>query len=464
MLGRDRRATDSVNLARPVRDVHEPLILASFVALVSALLLMVLLASPELNVNWRSPLLQTVLITCSALMSGLVGYWLQREARLGSHPALFTLSAGFYCLAVLLAAGAWLRDPIHLAWFGILSSAWTALFATCAALLLSWRAASRFCRQLILRRGLCLWPAALTVFFAFIGAGIGFACVKLPDQASLTRMSPWLGLPFLAFVAAPLVFVFRLYLTRRRSVLMSFILALFLFGLSVASRMLGSTWHLLWWYGHILNFNSLFLVAYGISEGNREREREMLINELDVLSRKLEALSSVDSLTGCYNRRYATEVLHREFRKSSRTHLPLTLLIADLDNFKSINDGYGHPVGDFVLKEFADRLRQSVRSSDAVARCGGEEFWVILPDTNRLGGCQVASKILSTVRSRAFDKPPVSLRVTVSVGVADNLLPGATDVDSLVNEADRALYSAKRAGKDRAVALDALAFAVPRTT
>src|SRR5207247_2416101 len=116
--------------------------------------------------------------------------------------------------------------------------------------------------------------------------------------------------------------------------------------------------------------------------------------------------------------------------------------------------------GDFVLRETARRLAESVREIDVVGRCGGEEFWILLPLTNRVGGQEVANKTLETMR-QPITWEGVTLIVTMSIGIDDTLSPAVCDVTTLIHEADRALYAAKHAGKNRAVIMDPLAFTVP---
>jgi two-component system cell cycle response regulator len=218
---------------------------------------------------------------------------------------------------------------------------------------------------------------------------------------------------------------------------------------------------LLWWTGHLFFFSAWMLVGYGVLEGHRVFEREELITRLAELTGLLEEQSVRDPLTAIFNRRHAMAILEMEFKKAQRGSSPLTLLVGDLDDFKLINDTYGHLVGDQVLRETARRLGESVRESDVVARCGGEEFWIILPLTNRMGGREVATKTVEALRNRPFETESDALKVTMSMGVADTFSPSVTDVASLIREADRALYAAKRAGKDRVAILDPLTFTVP---
>jgi diguanylate cyclase (GGDEF)-like protein len=159
----------------------------------------------------------------------------------------------------------------------------------------------------------------------------------------------------------------------------------------------------------------------------------------------------IDPLTSAANRRGFERALAIELERSERRGHPCALVIVDLDDFKQVNDRHGHDVGDDVLVTLAERLRESVRSADTVARLGGEEFALLLPETDLPGALAVAE------RARvAFEASWVPLRrddrlaVTASFGVA--AFPTSRDRAALMREADQALYTAKRLGKNRVVA------------
>jgi diguanylate cyclase (GGDEF)-like protein len=162
----------------------------------------------------------------------------------------------------------------------------------------------------------------------------------------------------------------------------------------------------------------------------------------------VERQALVDPLTGLANRRVAESALETELRRADRFDEPLALLMTDLDDFKSINDRWGHPFGDEVLREFAASLRESIRDIDLSGRWGGEEFAVVLPGTDVEGGAALAERIRANLRARAITAPDGEpVHVTASFGVA--AYPQAEGKDDLVAAADAALYEAKRAGKDQ---------------
>ena len=166
------------------------------------------------------------------------------------------------------------------------------------------------------------------------------------------------------------------------------------------------------------------------------------------LHRIVERQALVDGLTGIANRRQCEEALTAEIARADRLGTPLTLVLADLDDFKLINDDHGHATGDDVLREFAAVLRATVRDSDLAGRWGGEEFMLLLPGADAVGGAQLADRVRSSLAERSFSGVEGAVvSVTSSFGVAQHT-PGTDDRD-LFAAADRALYRAKREGKNR---------------
>jgi diguanylate cyclase (GGDEF)-like protein len=171
-------------------------------------------------------------------------------------------------------------------------------------------------------------------------------------------------------------------------------------------------------------------------------------HELEQANRRLWELALTDPLTGVANRRRLVEQAEQEILRSRRSGRPLSMLMLDLDHFKKINDVHGHAQGDKVLCNFADAIRGALRVTDLVARIGGEEFAVLLPDTAMTTAGEVAQRILNTVRLQAVAGPDGPVRYTVSIGMAD-LRDKQECYDDLSRRADAALYAAKAAGRDR---------------
>lgn len=166
--------------------------------------------------------------------------------------------------------------------------------------------------------------------------------------------------------------------------------------------------------------------------------------ELAFKNQQLENLSVTDRLTGLFNRRKLDEVLSQECLRAQRTASPLTVIIADIDKFKSVNDLHGHLVGDQLLVELAVALQHGVRKVDIVGRWGGEEFMIICPDTDLAGACVLAENIRIAINGRVF---PVVGRKTCCFGVAQ-YRPGEAP-EAVVKRADDALYRAKKGGRNQ---------------
>ncbi len=169
--------------------------------------------------------------------------------------------------------------------------------------------------------------------------------------------------------------------------------------------------------------------------------------------RELEFLAERDALTGLYNRRELMRLAEFELSQAARSPLTTCLVMVDLDFFKKINDQHGHPAGDEVLKQVAALLSAGVRASDVVARMGGEEFIVLLPNTSQDGAIAVAQKLRQTLRAQPLKVPvqgrTLLLPVTASFGVSSLGENQRASVDALYTAADQALYAAKQQGRDR---------------
>lgn len=190
---------------------------------------------------------------------------------------------------------------------------------------------------------------------------------------------------------------------------------------------------------------SLFVLAPTLQKVSSER------TEMDERAQNLARQATTDPLTGMHNRRYFEEALKGYLREFNRMGATLGLLILDLDHFKSVNDNYGHDMGDLVLKEVALRMRAVCREHDVVARLGGEEFALITPYANREQLLGVAERFRSMVEALAIRNGNIIIRPTVSIGVATNE-GGVDNIEDLIKAADRKLYQAKHAGRNRVAA------------
>lgn len=164
----------------------------------------------------------------------------------------------------------------------------------------------------------------------------------------------------------------------------------------------------------------------------------------------LRVLSNTDSLTGAWNRRHFIDLAEAEVERSRRYARPFSLLALDIDHFKRINDAHGHAIGDEALRAFTAACRSTLRTNDVLGRMGGEEFAVLLPETDGKGARHAAERIRARVRTLAVPAGQEYVRLTVSIGWASSAR-GERSLDAMLSCADEALYRAKDQGRDRVV-------------
>jgi diguanylate cyclase (GGDEF)-like protein len=195
----------------------------------------------------------------------------------------------------------------------------------------------------------------------------------------------------------------------------------------------------------------LTLGVAGWMIGRRDDVLEARNEELRQLSERLQGLSATDGLTGIANRRTFDERLAIEVARANRYGTPLSLVMIDLDHFKELNDRFGHPVGDEVLKRVAQLIDREKRLGDVVARYGGEEFAAILPHTEPGAAMVWAERARHLIASTEVRSDAGAFNVTASFGVV-GAVTGRADPPALIEEADQALYQAKKRGRNRVVA------------
>jgi two-component system, cell cycle response regulator len=169
---------------------------------------------------------------------------------------------------------------------------------------------------------------------------------------------------------------------------------------------------------------------------------------------EIERLAVTDGLTGLFNHRHFQERLSQEFKRLERFSEPMSLLLTDIDYFKKVNDTYGHPVGDSVLKGVADKIRQTVRNIDIPARYGGEEFAVVLLGTDAKGAMNMAERLRKAVMNKKFSAEDNIFHVTVSIGISTYPDSREEGKEGFIERADKALYHAKKTGRNRSVPWD----------
>ncbi|MGC4086355.1 MAG: GGDEF domain-containing protein [Polyangiaceae bacterium] len=187
-----------------------------------------------------------------------------------------------------------------------------------------------------------------------------------------------------------------------------------------------------------LEFGDEPVVLVGVTDVTEQKE----------LEQRLVELATHDGLTGLYNRRHFVDLAERELSRAARSHCPVSLCMLDADQFKQMNDEFGHTVGDRALTTLARATRGMLRAQDIFGRLGGEEFGVLLPDTRIEGAVSVAERIRRSVEvTQVPTAHSAPVWITVSIGVAQ-LRPGET-FETLMRRADNALYAAKASGRNR---------------
>lgn len=311
------------------------------------------------------------------------------------------------------------------------------------------------------------WLAGVGIFVAS-GVAVGAASLLLPQEMYRVRAV----LEALALAASVLAIVVLSFRRSSSPLMLVYLFSLAMFAQSSISFLLASVWNHQWWLAHGIFAAGFFLLSYGIvqafhttrsfsaaysQEDMVERLRlekfraDHALVELEDVNRQLQMLATTDSLTGAANHRQFADRAADEAARSRRKSAPLALLALDLDHFKDINDRHGHQVGDEVLRAFVAAVNQDLRPGDLVARTGGEEFKILLPDTALAEAVAIAERIRERVAALAVATGDATVTVTVSIGCA--AFEG--DLESTERVADECLYRAKALGRNRVVSAEA---------
>ncbi|NQV85237.1 MAG: diguanylate cyclase [Rhodospirillales bacterium] len=181
---------------------------------------------------------------------------------------------------------------------------------------------------------------------------------------------------------------------------------------------------------------------------NIVRTRVGNILKFQAATQKLELLASTDPLTGAYNRRHFMETGYNELLRSKRYKHTFTVLMLDIDHFKAVNDTHGHNIGDEALIQTVAVIQQTLRAEDIMARLGGEEFAVLLPETEKAKGALLAERIRVAISEIVVETPTTPLTFTMSIGISEST-DADTDIDDALKRADDALYQAKERGRNQ---------------
>lgn len=196
-----------------------------------------------------------------------------------------------------------------------------------------------------------------------------------------------------------------------------------------------------------------YLVAVDVRKEDKEKfhilsQQFLLGIKRALLYQKVQELAIIDSLTGVFSRRYLMQRFNEELERSKKFKYKFSFLMLDIDHFKAYNDRYGHLVGDAILKEVSKNLKENMRQIDLAGRYGGEEFSLILSETNKDGAGLAAERLRQAVENKRIKIYDEDLQVTVSIGIA--IFPDdGIDIPALIEKADGALYQAKQSGRNR---------------
>ncbi|WP_216922321.1 GGDEF domain-containing protein [Synechococcus sp. CCAP 1479/9] len=229
------------------------------------------------------------------------------------------------------------------------------------------------------------------------------------------------------------------------------VLAITLFSILMSDMITGVIMSVFWWEGVDVLLKSLLVAAIvpGIVAPLASSFVVKLLLELEDLQTQLLEMVNRDPLTKVYSRRYLLDCLEIEPARTLRSNEPMSLLILDVDNFKSVNDCHGHINGDIVLKKIAQICESTLRPYDVIARFGGEEFVVLLPNTPLPEACTVAERIRENVANATIELTSgESIRSTVSIGISPFIPPDPKCIN-LLSRADKGLYKAKDNGRNQ---------------
>ena len=459
-------ATDeSPEAVRLMVKVYACLLLAGF-ALVPAYLIGYLYFFQDPTLLFENHLFHIFAITAATLAGLFVTYVTWRCYQSSGEPLLRWMTLGFLGFVVIYALhGAFTGLAHHNIWLFLLYGPASRLVMSILLLIgmLSYHRSPDAADQRMKARPWLTWIGLFLV--------VDVAVAYVANSPIAGNLAVRLSMEGGALVLSTLT-VTILLLRRIRSPLMSiFIISVTAFALSSLAFILARPWNHMWWLAHAIFAGGFFMLSYGVVQAflttrsfSRIYSQEELmvrlaeamayaenaLQELQRTNQELGHLAATDPLTGADNRRRFMERVEGEIGRTKRGDAPFSVLALDLDNFKSINDRFGHQVGDDILKSFVEKCLDSIRPYDGVARVGGEEFMILLPQTSLEGAHEIAERLRSTVANSSFHGLQRSTVVTVSIGVSQSGRDGDT-IEAILRTADQRLYHAKHQGRNRVV-------------
>ncbi|BCX69015.1 MULTISPECIES: diguanylate cyclase [Pseudomonas] len=456
---------ESPEAVRLVVKVYAYLLLAGF-AFVPAYLIAYLYLFQDPTLLFENHLFHIIAITAATLEGLFVTYVTWRCYQSSGDPLLRWMTLGFLGFVIIYA----------------LHGAFTGQAHTNIWLFLLYGPASRLVMSILLLVGMLSYHRPpdteeqrtkarpwLTWIGLFLLVNVAVAYVANSPIAGnpLVRLSMEGGALVLSALTVAILLLRRI----RSPLMMIFVVSVSAFALSSLAFILARPWNHMWWLAHAIFAGGFFMLSYGVvqaflttrSFSKIYSQEELMVRlaeamaytesalqELQRTNQELGHLAATDPLTGADNRRRFMERVEVEIGRTKRGIAPFSVLALDLDNFKSINDRFGHQVGDDILKSFVEKCLDSIRPYDGVARVGGEEFMILLPQTSLEGAHVIAERLRSSVANSSFHGLQRSTVVTVSIGVSQSGRDGDT-IEAILRAADQRLYHAKHEGRNRVV-------------
>lgn len=406
--------------------------------------------------------LHEIAIGISMLQSGFIAYVTYRCYLHNKEPFLRWLTLGFIGFTVIYGMhGVFTRfSHDHLMLFVLYGPASRLVMGACLlAGLMAYRWQAHSDLQARSPRFWLIWLGTFVVIDVIVYQ------LAFSPWASLSRWVMEIT-AMLIMISCALVILLR---RTRSTLMMVYALSVIIFTQSSIAFLLGSAWDHIWWLAHAIFATGFMVISYGVIQAflttgsftrvysqaellaqvqaEKVRADEALL-KLQNAHQALEVLAATDSLTGCANRREFEALGVMEVTRSKRTGSPLSIVAIDLDNFKKINDNYGHKAGDEVLKAFVSLVKRTLRPIDLVGRIGGEEFALILLDTPLTGAMIVSERLRQLTEKEVITVSDARIRFTISAGIAQYGPDGET-YESLIETADSRMCRAKQAGRNR---------------
>lgn len=425
---------------------------------------------------WHNTVFHYYYVAISSAVALVVGIFAYLEYQRTNHLKVYLLAAGFIGVAVIYAFHGLITPGKSMVnfpsmkqhinafvFFGDMSRLWISLFFIPQTFIRDKQYKKLNWKQLALGAGII--AAIVCILLAFPNC---FPDVKY-ENGQDTYFAIIIKVVTMIFLVITVVRYYEGWRILHNTALMSFIVGSALIAQTPLIFMISKPWEQVWWLAHNIYLLSFTVVGLGliysfryqqvqffdvysqveefVSTINQQKiEMNKVNQELIAANAKLTKLAFTDQLTGAFNRRHFEEVAAVEFARAKRYQQPVSLLIIDIDHFKTVNDNYGHNIGDKVLIELVELIQNNIRMSDVLVRWGGEEFLIMAPGLSAEEAFQFAEKIRLVAENQCFLD---ARTLTLSIGVAE--LDRDEELDHWIKRADKALYKAKESGRNKVV-------------